>query len=117
MFREGIMAVRAQTIEQITEDFSISIETLARFLNTSTRTLMRWKKAEVKPSNRHRERLEKIAYIDRRLRRVLRPEAIERWLNAHNDSLAGKRPIDLLANGQYDKLLAAISQLEEGVFV
>jgi uncharacterized protein (DUF2384 family) len=94
-----MMAVHAQTIEQITGDFSISIETLARFLNTSTRTVMRWKKEGVKPSMRHRERLEKIAYIDRMLRQVLKPEAIEHWLHAHNDSLGGKRPLDLLAKG------------------
>lgn len=111
------MAVHAQTIEKITEDFSISIETLARFLNTSTRTVMRWKKEGVKPSIQHRERLEKLAYIDRRLRQALKPEAIERWLHAYNDSLGGKRPIDLLARGQYNKVLSAIAQLEEGVFV
>ncbi|MBI2538594.1 MAG: DUF2384 domain-containing protein [Deltaproteobacteria bacterium] len=105
------MAVQARTIEQITEDFSISIETLARFLN------MRWKKEGIEPSPQHRERLEKIAYIDRRLRQVLKPDAIDRWLHAYNDSLGGKRPIDLLTKGQYDKLLSAIAQLEEGVFV
>lgn len=66
---------------------------------------------------RHRERLEKIAYIKRRLRQVLKPDAMERWLHAHNDLLGGKRPIDLLAKGQYDKLLSAVAQLEEGVFV
>lgn len=111
------MVLHAETIEQITADFSISIETLARFLNTSTRTVMRWKKEGVKPSINHRERLEKIAYINRKLREVLKPEAIERWLHAYNDSLGGKRPLDLLAKGQYDKLLAAIAQVEEGVLV
>ena len=111
------MALQTRTIEQITQDFSISIETLARFLNTTSRTVMRWKKEGVNPSSHHRDRLEKIAYIDRRLRQVLKPEAIERWLHAYNDSLGEKRPIDLLAKGQYDKLLSAIAQLEEGVFV
>ena len=81
------MALQTRTIEQITQDFSISIETLARFLNTTSRTVMRWKKEGVNPSSHHRDRLEKIAYIDRRLRQVLKPEAIERWLHAYNDSL------------------------------
>ena len=111
------MAPQTRTIEQITRDFSISIETLARFLNTTSRTVMRWKKEGVNPSSHHREKLEKIAYIDRKLRQVLKPEGFERWLHAYNDSLGGKRPIDLLAKGQYDKLLSAIAQLEEGVFV
>lgn len=111
------MALQVRTIEQITGDFSISIETLARFLNTTSRTVMRWKKEGVNPSSYHRERLEKIAYIDRRLRQVLKPDAIERWLHAYNDSLGGKRPVDLLAKGQYDRLLSAIAQLEEGIFV
>lgn len=111
------MALQVRTIEQITGDFSISIETLARFLNTTSRTVMRWKKEGVNPSSHHRERLEKIAYIDRRLRQVLKPDAIERWLRAYNDSLGGKRPVDLLAKGQYDRLLSAIAQLEEGIFV
>ena len=111
------MALQTRTIEQITQDFSISIETLARFLNTTSRTVMRWKKEGVNPSSHHREKLEKIAYIDRKLRQVLKPEGVERWLHAYNDSLGGKRPIDLLAKGQYDKLLSAIGQLEEGVFV
>ncbi len=111
------MALQTRTIEQITQDFSISIETLARFLNTTSRTVMRWKKEGVNPSSHHREKLEKIAYIDRKLRQVLKPEGVERWLHAYNDSLGGKRPIDLLAKGQYDKLLSAIAHLEEGVFV
>jgi hypothetical protein len=111
------MAAHAQAIEQITADFSISIETLARFLNTTSRTVMRWKKEGVRPSSHHRVQLEKLAHIDRRLRQVIKPEAIEKWLHAYNDSLGGKRPLDLLAKGQYDKLLAAIAELEEGVFV
>ena len=111
------MVLQTRTIEQITQDFSISIETLARFLNTTSRTVMRWKKEGVNPSSHHREKLEKIAYIDRKLRQVFKPEGVERWLHAYNDSLGGKRPIDLLAKGQYDKLLSAIAQLEEGVFV
>jgi len=111
------MALQTRTIEQITQDFSISIETLARFLNTTSRTVMRWKKDGVNPSSHHREKLEKIAYIDRKLRQVLKPEGVERWLHAYNDSLGGKRPLDLLAKGRYDKILSAIAQLEEGVFV
>lgn len=63
------------------------------------------------------EHLEKMAEIRREMLSVLRPDAISRYLWAQNRILGGRRPLDLLAERQFDAILADLSALKEGVYV
>jgi adenylosuccinate synthase len=50
--------------------------------------------------------------IYRRLERLLRPDAVPRWLQSPLPSLAGRRPLDLLASGGALAVEHVISELE-----
>ena len=67
-----------------------------------------------RPLGAKRDRLLELAYIIDRLRDVYRPEGIDIWIHARNRDLAGQRPIDLLAQGDFATVLAAVERLETG---
>jgi putative toxin-antitoxin system antitoxin component (TIGR02293 family) len=89
----------------------------ARLLETTPRTVSRWLHREAAPRGDSRERLLEVVYVLDRLARVLRPEAAHDWLLTPNQLLDHDKPIDLLAAGQYRRVLGAVEALAEGVFV
>lgn len=99
------------------EDLGLSQEMLARILQVSARTVARWLAGDVEPSPDHRERLEKIKQIHREMLKALRPGAISKYLQAYNETLGGRRPLDLLLSHQFDAILADLAALQEGVHV
>lgn len=48
---------------------------------------------------------------------VLASDAVHAWLFTPNPFLEFDRPIDLVAEGQYRRVLAAVEALADGVFV
>lgn len=55
--------------------------------------------------------------VRRRLATVLKPAAIDPWLNAPNELLEGAAPLALIRAGGLPRVLALIEALAEGVFV
>jgi len=103
------------SLSEIIKDLGISQEIFARIVGTSTRTIARWVREEVKPSRIYQERLDRIIEIHNKLISLLKKEAIHRYLRSYNHALGRRRPIDLLMNQQYDEVLSDLSALEEGV--
>lgn len=62
-------------------------------------------------------RMVEVATLLERLAGVLKPAAARDWLFSANRTLGGERPIDLVANGEADRVLAISEALAEGVFV
>jgi hypothetical protein len=60
-------------------------------------------------------RLLELAAVVDQLRRTLGDDAARQWLRAQNPSLDGRRPIDLITEGQYQLVLGAILAMGEGV--
>ena len=89
----------------------------ARVLETTPRTVSRWLHREAAPRGASRERALEIVYVLDRLAKVLRPEAAHDWLLTPNEMLDHEKPIDLLAGGDYRRVLGAVEALAEGVFV
>lgn len=106
----------APSISDVIRDLGISQETIARILGTSARSVSRWIIEGVTPSKVYQERLNMLMAIHHKLLSLIKKEAIPKYLQSYNDSLDGKRPIDLLLNQEYDKILADLSAMEEGVF-
>jgi len=52
--------------------------------------------------------------VAQQLRDVYSRERSEIWLHGRKRSLAGRRPIDLLAKGAYQEVLDAIERLNAG---
>jgi hypothetical protein len=52
-----------------------------------------------------------LEFIRRQLAEVYTPEGVEIWLNSRNQSLDGRRPIDILAEGDFSTVRAAVERL------
>jgi len=48
------------------------------------------------------------------LREVYTEEGVEIWLHGRNRGLGGRRPLELLHEGQFDTVLEAVERLNAG---
>lgn len=101
---------------EVMRDLGFSQEILARIIGTSARSIARWTKEDVVPSMAYRERLDKVMSVHNKLIRLIKKEAIPKYLRSYNEALGGRRPLDFLLTQEYDKVLADLSAMEEGVF-
>ena len=49
------------------------------------------------------------------LRSVLREEPAQQWLQSPNPDLGGRIPLVLIAEGEYDRVIASVQAMAEGV--
>jgi DNA-binding transcriptional regulator YiaG len=115
---EGIADVdKSNTIRALASEFEVSMEILARILGVSSRTLARWTSGKtVKPHPAQAERISKALELRNHMANVFKKRAFGKYLHGKNDLLGGLRPLDLLMAGKFDRVIADIAGLEEGVF-
>ena len=106
-----------ERLESASDGVSFDQADFARVLQTTPRTVSRWLHRETAPRAEARERLLEVLYVIDQLSRVLKPAAAHDWLLAPNAMLDHDKPIDLLAAGEYRRVLGAVEALAEGVFV
>jgi putative toxin-antitoxin system antitoxin component (TIGR02293 family) len=90
---------------------------IARAVGTNPRTVSRWLTETTAPQRSQRERLLEVIAVLERLSATLRPEAAHDWLLTPNPLLQYDKPIDLLGEGSFRRVLGAIDALADGVFV
>ena len=90
---------------------------LARALDTNRRTIARWLHRESSPRPDTRERVLELLAVLNCLADVLRPEAAHDWLFSPNPLLDHHKPVELLRDGEYRRVLGAIDAIAEGVFL
>ncbi|HJX16071.1 MAG TPA: antitoxin Xre-like helix-turn-helix domain-containing protein [Candidatus Deferrimicrobiaceae bacterium] len=115
---EGLPVVdEPAAIATLASEFQVSMEALARILGVSARTLARWTSGEThKPHPAQAERIGKTLELRNHMANVMKRSAFGKYLHGRNDLLGGMRPLDLLMAGQFDRVIADIAGLEEGVF-
>ena len=91
-------------IEQVTET-GITQEELGIAVGASLRTIQNWASGAASPRGHSRERLLDVQFIVDELRHAYTDEGVQIWMHARNRNLGGRRPIDLLAEGQHDRVL------------
>jgi hypothetical protein len=60
------------------------------------------------------DRLVDVHYIVRELENVYRPDGVEIWIHARNPELGGRRPIDMLIEGDFEPVVHAVERLQTG---
>lgn len=78
------------------------------------RQVQRWGSGASKPDGESRTRLLEVKYVVDQLREVYTEEGVEIWLHGRNRSLGGRRPLELLHEGQFDTVLEAVERLNAG---
>ncbi len=106
------------TYMRIVEDVTSSGITqaeLARAVGATVRTIQNWTSGTARPRGKSAERLLDVSQIVKALGEVYRDEGIQIWLRSRNRNLGGRRPIELLAEGDLDEVLAEVDNLVRGV--
>lgn len=92
----------------------LTIGEMAKVIGVAERQVRNWSAGANTPSGRNRDRLLQLHYVSQLLRDVYSREGAEIWLHGRKRSLQGRRPVDLLADGEYEEVLAAIERLSSG---
>jgi uncharacterized protein (DUF2384 family) len=87
---------------------------LADIAGVKDRQVHHWAAGTHRPTGPKRDRLLEVAYIVDQLKDVYKPEGVDIWLHGRNRDLNGKRPIDLLREGDFAAVLNAVERLTTG---
>lgn len=93
----------------------LSSQEIGALTGVSERQVHRWITGESRPDGSSRTRLLELNYVIQLLREVYTEDGAEIWLHGPNRILGGAKPIDLLANGDYQSVLVEIQRLTEGI--
>ncbi len=111
------MADLAERLARAAAQIEVDQADVARLLDTNPRTVSRWLHRETEPRPEARERLLELIAVLEQLSGVLKAGPAHDWLFSPNPLLDHHKPVDLLRDGEYRRVLGAIDALGEGVFV
>jgi len=111
------VTIAAQRLERITGTGGLDARTVARILGRSPSTVTRWLRHGVSPRRENQERLGELDAVVDRLRLSVDPAAARDWMFTPVPMLGGRRPADLVRDGEYRRVIAAIDAIGEGAFV
>ncbi len=111
------MTIAAQRLERIIGTGGLDSRTVARILERSPRTVSRWLRHGVSPRKESQQRLGELDAVIERLRLSVDPGAASAWMFTPVPMLDGRRPADLVRDGEYRRVIAAIDAIGEGAFV
>jgi putative toxin-antitoxin system antitoxin component (TIGR02293 family) len=111
------LADLAERLEAATSKLELDHSDIARVVDTNPRTVSRWLHREAAPRPDARERLLELIAVLEQLSAVMKPPAAHDWLFTPNPLLTHHKPVELLRQGEYRRVLGAIDALAEGVFV
>jgi uncharacterized protein (DUF2384 family) len=106
---------------QILEEWlqlGLSREDLASALGVDARTLERWRADSAFPQHEARTNLGLLEALHQHLMDTFEtPEAAKSWLSADSRYLGGLSPADVVRARRLDRVEAALTALDSGVFV
>ena len=106
----------AGKLEQTSSKIQLDRGDIARVMDANPRTVGRWIQGQTEPRPDARERLLELIAVLERLSGVLEPAAAHDWLFTPNAVLDHHKPVELLRDREYRRVLGAIDALAEGVY-
>jgi hypothetical protein len=108
-------AVEAAEIVEGLSDFGFTKDTIAKAINVSSRAMRDWRIAIIRPANY--DRLQEFRDLVVLLTDSLTARGVVQWLQAKNRYLGGERPVDVMGNDQYERVLEAARAFVEGTYL
>lgn len=93
---------------------ALSLVEIGQITGVGDRAVQNWARGTSRPDGTSRERLLELKYVIEQLSDVYTDEGIEIWLHARQRALGGNRPLDLLREGEFEAVLAAVERLAGG---
>jgi len=106
----------AEEAARIRETGHLSDRDIARATGAGVSSVGAWLRGTRSPRGDRAERLAELSAIVERLAHVIEPDYIPVWLHKPVPALGDEKPIDLLARGEWQPVLRAISGLESPGF-
>jgi hypothetical protein len=100
-------------VDDVREAALTTVE-IAEITGVDERQVYNWASGASRPKGVKRDRLLEIHFIVKELREVYTPEGADIWLHGRNKELGRTRPIDLLIEGDFQTVLAAVERLTTG---
>lgn len=88
---------------------------VARVMGTTARSVTRWAAEGSMPRRDNEERLLELKAVVDALRQVMRDEPARLWLRSPVPALDYRKPIELIAQGEYRQVIGAVLSIGEGV--
>lgn len=107
----------AEKLERASSRIELEQTDIARVLQANPRTVARWLQGDTEPRPDARERLLELIAVLEHLSGVLKPSPAHDWLFTPNPTLDHLKPVELLRDREYRRVLGAIDALAEGVYV
>jgi putative toxin-antitoxin system antitoxin component (TIGR02293 family) len=111
------LAGLAEKLERASARVDLDQADIARAVDANPRTVSRWLQRTAEPRPDARERLLELIAVLEQLSGVLEPAAAHDWLFTPNPGLDHHKPLDLLRDREYRRVLGAIDAMAEGVYV
>ncbi|CKL97672.1 transcriptional regulator [Mycobacterium tuberculosis] len=109
--------VLASTVSGAIERLGLTYEEVGDIVDASPRSVARWTAGQVVPQRLNKQRLIELAYVADALAEVLPRDQANVWMFSPNRLLDPRKPADLVRDGEYQRVLALIDAMAEGVFV
>lgn len=114
---EENMTTLTSLLDHLCEGDVVNTADLARVSDTNPRSVARWKADAATPRRDAEERLLELRAVVDLARRVMRDDAARFWMRSPNPDLGYEKPLDLIATGQYQRVVDLLLALAEGVTI
>lgn len=109
-------AAVAKLIEDLRERGGLRGSDVANITSVSQATVSRWAAGKASPHPKTQLVISDLKYVVDRLAEFYSPEETRIWLYAKHPLLGSQRAIDLIHEGEADRVLAVIESLEDGTY-
>ena len=89
---------------------------IARATGAAPSTARAWLAGTRNPTGERADRLIELSALVKRLQRVMDSSFIAMWLCRPIEALDGRKPLDLLARGEFREVARVVSSLEDAPF-
>ena len=109
-------AAVAKIVDDLRTRGGIKGTDLANITEVSQATVSRWAAGKASPHPKTQLVISDLKYVVDRLVEFYTPEETRIWLYAKHPLMEGARAIDLIHDGQADRVLTAIESLADGTY-
>jgi putative toxin-antitoxin system antitoxin component (TIGR02293 family) len=109
------VAVLGGILDELVDTQVIDVTDLAQVTGATPRSVSRWTTAKATPRRDAEDRLLELKAVVDQLRNVLRDEPARLWLRGPNPDLDWQKPLELIAEGEYRRVIGAVLAMAEGV--
>lgn len=109
------MTTLTTLLDRLYEGDVVDAADVARVSDTNPRSVARWRASESRPRRESEERLLELRAVVDLARKIMRDDAARFWVRSPNPDLGYEKPLDVVAAGQYRRVIDLLLAIAEGV--